>query len=254
MDTGALRELGLSEYQSKAYAALLCAGRPLGGREVASLSGVPASRVYDVLRGLEKKKLVALTRNDPMTFEAVDPELGMDAYLAEANRKMADAKAQFFSELKKMPQGVGAAGDEHEFIKVYFGKEHRFARSLPLYRAAKKRIWVIARSDSLPSFLLREVAAAKKRGVDHRVITTQLDDKNRDTIEAYRRVKAVMRFDPGIRGFNQLVFDDDSVYQVFYDPANMDDLCVVVIRNRGYNKMLAEFFESAWRRAQPVMR
>src|SRR4051812_20801461 len=44
-----LQQLGLSGYEAKAYVALITAGRPLNGYEVAKLSGVPRSTVYETL-------------------------------------------------------------------------------------------------------------------------------------------------------------------------------------------------------------
>jgi sugar-specific transcriptional regulator TrmB len=44
-----LRELGLSSYEGRAYVALLRAGEPLNGYEVAKRSGMPRSMVYETL-------------------------------------------------------------------------------------------------------------------------------------------------------------------------------------------------------------
>lgn len=47
-----LQSVGLSAYEAKAYTALVEAGRPLNGYEVAKRSGVPRSTVYEVLAKL----------------------------------------------------------------------------------------------------------------------------------------------------------------------------------------------------------
>ena len=44
-----LKDAGLSGYEGKAYLALLAAGEPLNGYEVAKASGVPRSTVYETL-------------------------------------------------------------------------------------------------------------------------------------------------------------------------------------------------------------
>lgn len=46
---GRLQELGMSGYEAKAYIALVSAGEPLNGYEVAKRSGVPRSTVYETL-------------------------------------------------------------------------------------------------------------------------------------------------------------------------------------------------------------
>ena len=44
-----LKAVGLSEYEAKAYIALLTHGAPMNGYEVAKASGVPRSTIYEVL-------------------------------------------------------------------------------------------------------------------------------------------------------------------------------------------------------------
>jgi transposase len=47
-----LQRLGMSGYEAKAYVALVAAGSPLNGYEVAKRSGVPRSTVYETLAKL----------------------------------------------------------------------------------------------------------------------------------------------------------------------------------------------------------
>ena len=47
-----LQRLGMSGYEAKAYVALVAAGGPLNGYEVAKRSGVPRSTVYETLAKL----------------------------------------------------------------------------------------------------------------------------------------------------------------------------------------------------------
>lgn len=47
-----LKTVGLSEYEAKAYIALLAEGQPMNGYEVAKSSGVPRSTIYEVLAKL----------------------------------------------------------------------------------------------------------------------------------------------------------------------------------------------------------
>ena len=54
---GQLKELGFSEYEAKAYTALL-GENPLTAYEIAKNSGIPTSKVYEVIRRLEVKHIV----------------------------------------------------------------------------------------------------------------------------------------------------------------------------------------------------
>ena len=55
-----LREIGLGEYEAKLYVALV-KRHPASGYELARASGVPSSKVYEVLARLREKELVFVT-------------------------------------------------------------------------------------------------------------------------------------------------------------------------------------------------
>ena len=50
----ALHNLGLTDYEMRAYISLLKAGK-LTASELSEVAGVPYSKIYDVLENLEKK-------------------------------------------------------------------------------------------------------------------------------------------------------------------------------------------------------
>lgn len=77
-----LGELGLSSYEEKAYRTLLVTGA-VTAAELSDTSGVPKGRIYDVLNGLEARKLIWRQSSDPNRYVAVQPETVVDRLLAE---------------------------------------------------------------------------------------------------------------------------------------------------------------------------
>jgi sugar-specific transcriptional regulator TrmB len=67
-----LEEAGLSPYQANAYATLLELGSA-SASEIATTSGVPQPRIYDVLRGLEDDGYVTTYDRDRLYAQANDP-------------------------------------------------------------------------------------------------------------------------------------------------------------------------------------
>jgi len=63
---------GLNEYESKVWLSLLMKGISSVG-EISELSGVPRSRVYDVLESLEKKGFVIMKLGKPIKYIALSP-------------------------------------------------------------------------------------------------------------------------------------------------------------------------------------
>lgn len=77
--TAYLRELGLSEYQSKVYASLLKL-RTSTAKEIASEANVPQSRIYDVLDDLETMGFVNVQPGRPKKYGPIDPESAINQY------------------------------------------------------------------------------------------------------------------------------------------------------------------------------
>ena len=77
-----LGELGLSSYEEQVYRTLLVTGT-VTATELSESSGVPKGRIYDVLNGLEARRLIRTQSGDPTQYAAVDPERAVDRLLAE---------------------------------------------------------------------------------------------------------------------------------------------------------------------------
>lgn len=69
-----LQQLGFSEYESRAYTALL-KGSPLNGYELAKASGLPRANIYAVLQKLEKRgAIVRLDAPDGIRYSPIPPK------------------------------------------------------------------------------------------------------------------------------------------------------------------------------------
>ena len=79
----ALRELGLTEYEARAYLALVAHGE-LTAREVSQASGVPYSKIYGVLEGLRERGWVGFKPGRPKLYFARPPS---EAVRAERLRR-----------------------------------------------------------------------------------------------------------------------------------------------------------------------
>jgi len=96
-----LTELGLSLYEAKAYLTLLIRGIATAS-EISDLSGIPYTRVYDVLSSLESKGFVASIPGRPMKFQALDPDIALKNLLEMHKRKL-------MSELRTLEESVNKA-------------------------------------------------------------------------------------------------------------------------------------------------
>lgn len=93
-----LRDLGLSEYETRAYRSLLETG-PTTAKELSRASDVPMGRIYDVLNSLETHNLVrSQTASRPKKYVSVEPETALDRLL-DAKKQELEEKASQYEEL-----------------------------------------------------------------------------------------------------------------------------------------------------------
>ena len=86
--TQAFTKLGLSQYQAKVYAALSAIG-PSGVTEIQRVSGVPRTKIYEVLEQLQDMGTVEFQSGRPTIYNALSPNVLVDrmrsSYLSAAD-------------------------------------------------------------------------------------------------------------------------------------------------------------------------
>lgn len=90
-----LRDLGLTEYEAKVYAALVKI-RSGTASDIHLVSGIPRSAVYGALNRLEERGVVEVQSSKPMRHRAVPPETALeklkDNFIAESEDALASLK------------------------------------------------------------------------------------------------------------------------------------------------------------------
>ena len=99
-----LKELGLNEYQSKVYIALL-KKYPATGYEISKLANIPQSRTYDTLKALEGLHIVISSGTKPLTYTPIKPKELTKRYKRKIestidflDKKLPDVKEETYTE------------------------------------------------------------------------------------------------------------------------------------------------------------
>ncbi|HKX97921.1 MAG TPA: helix-turn-helix domain-containing protein [Candidatus Nitrosocosmicus sp.] len=88
---GGLEELGLSKYEASAYYNLLGKGM-ISATEIAYYSNLPRTKIYFILKKLEKKKLVFINYQKPLMFRALSPKDSFDNILSRYEKRIKSLK------------------------------------------------------------------------------------------------------------------------------------------------------------------
>ena len=94
-----LVRLGLTEYEARAYVAMVSLGEG-GINDISQASGLPRSRVYDIMEKLALKGFVEIGAVKPLRYRAVDPDQVTKQIRNDLNRT-AETVNNSLKELKK---------------------------------------------------------------------------------------------------------------------------------------------------------
>jgi len=155
-----LRELGLSRHEASAYLALLTMGE-MTPRDVSEATGIPYTKVYDVLRRLERKGWVVAVSEGPLLYSARRPDDVLESLRQDFEKKLSEVKDL----LNVFEEGVGLT--------------------------PPSSIYVIRRTDTLEKIVRSTVNAAKE--IVYALVATNYMSRLFATLRKYPRVKVIVR-------------------------------------------------------------
>ena len=127
-----LKDIGLNEYQSKVYIAML-KKYPATGYEISKLANIPQSRAYDTLKSLENLHIVTVSSTNPITYTPIKPK-----ELTKRYKRKIDSTIDFLN--KKLPDVKD--DDYTEPILSITGKTKIIDKTIELIKGAKKNICI----------------------------------------------------------------------------------------------------------------
>jgi sugar-specific transcriptional regulator TrmB len=224
-----LRDIGLSEYESRAYRVLLDTG-PTTAKELSGASDVPMGRIYDVLNGLEQHNLVrSQASSRPKKYIAVEPDTALERLLADKKRELEEKAERYERIVEELSEELDAENlVEGQFWTAAVGKEESTNLLLERLAAADERIVAVA-SEELSGLdvaevgirVAEELANALDRGVSiDLLMTPSLVDALPESVgERYRESLSThpacsVRTTTDITGAFNLIDDAELVIQV----------------------------------------
>jgi sugar-specific transcriptional regulator TrmB len=157
----AVKALGLSEYEAKAYLALLDEA-PASGYRVALNSGVPRSKVYEALGGLVDRGVALVNHGEPVRYAPVSPE-------EMISRRKRELEGALESAQGTLDRYVGST-DSRGAIWDLTGREAILQRAREMAGRAEQSLLLEVWKEDAPE--LREaLAEAAGRGVEVSVVS-----------------------------------------------------------------------------------
>jgi HTH-type transcriptional regulator, sugar sensing transcriptional regulator len=155
-----LTSLGFSEYEAKTYLALLQQS-PLSGYAVARNSGVPRSKIYEVLGGLVERGDVLVSYGEPIQYAPKPPKELIAARRQAMERQISAAETGLESFLRQSPP--------NDLIWDIRGRDEILYRLREVIARAKGQILLQVWEKDAPE-IRAELAEAAGRGVTISVV------------------------------------------------------------------------------------
>lgn len=152
-----LQKLGLTQYESQAYVALLVNPR-VTAYELAKQSGIPPSKVYEVLERLRSKQLVAVVETGGTArYVPLEPREAVSRY----RRSYDDILDRLEDSLERIHSADQSGGS---YVWNLQGREAVLVKALEMIDASRAEVLLAMWPDELPR-LEPYLVAADHRGV-----------------------------------------------------------------------------------------
>ena len=262
-----LQDLGLSEYEARAFRSLLQTG-PTSAKDLSRASDVPMGRIYDVLNTLETYGLIrSQTASRPKKYVAVEPETALDRLLADKKEELEAKAKQYEGIVEELGEKLESAEPVDEpFWTAAVGPEETLDLLLERLSAADERISVVgsppARQVGLVEATERvvdELEAALERGVEVSLLVrpdlfqTLPDAVNReyyDRLSPYENYHA--RASDGVSSTFELIDDVEVCIEVPHPLGREETFGVIDLKDPEFTADVSEAFADHWAEATPV--
>lgn len=154
-----LKEIGLNEYQSKVYVALL-KKFPATGYEVSKLANIPQARAYDTLKALENLHIVTSSATNPIQYTPIKPK-----ELTKRYKRKIESTIDFLE--KKLPNIKEDAYTEP--ILTVYGRTKIIDKAIELIQSAKNTVYISLFAQDF-KYLEQHLLDAYNRGLDVKIV------------------------------------------------------------------------------------
>lgn len=133
-----LLEIGMTEYEAKAYQALL-QQETISASDLVMMSGVPRGRIYDVINQLISKGFCITVPGTIKRFKAEDPETAIKS-LIELEKKKEVLMIETANKLQTKFKNKKESAETFDYINVLTSKQSQINKFQELEESAKKFI------------------------------------------------------------------------------------------------------------------
>lgn len=174
------KKLGLSAFESKAYMCFFEMGNGLSAKDISKCTGIPLTRVYDVMKSLEEKCLVRQNKlSKPVKYYLNDPAYSLMLLLNKKKMQINEEIAMLESWVEDMKRlsinNVDSAANIYPEWTLYDSEQDVYESLIPaLIRDASREVIIVGRNviNTINERFVEETIKGIERGITFKIIIT----------------------------------------------------------------------------------
>ena len=184
----ALEKVGLTSYEIKTYSALLKTGQ-INASDLSQKSGVPYSKIYEVLGTLEEKGWIGSDESRPTQYFAKPPSTAIENTKQSQEVEFKNNESTILKELTPLYEQSGTS--ERPDIWVLSGVVNIASKILEMVDSCRNEVLIAIPkvAEDLVKEALPKLRLLHDRGVDITILVSE--DVNSETLKALSRVAKV---------------------------------------------------------------
>jgi len=256
-----LKHIGLTEYEAKAYLALIKHGA-LTAEKISSLAAIPLPRVYDTMASLSKRGLIFVSKTRPQTYKVNKPKRIFDILKEDEKRKMEQRLKeiekivpQFLETISKIPQPAEA---ETEQVMAYIKRKVNMEKLwFEAHNKAKHDILVFAGDLSWASKTSSLIKKMLKKGVRYKILWSKASKEIVPNVKKLISVGAELKYNQNVGNLRGFIVDGKSVYlaetETGHEPKMIkskvpeEKYTTIIITNKTIVDVLYKHFHLLWK-------
>ncbi len=242
----ALKELGLTEYETAAYLALVEGGQ-ISASDVSSRSKVPYSRIYDVLGRLEEKAFIQVQRGRPTIYIAKAPTEVARLVRMAWEDKIENASSIVVNELQpRFEREVQASSRD---VWLMHGRAAILAKALEMLESARDEVKL-----SVPSLDMgmEDITAIVERVLQVKASSVQvLTSLGAESLKPPILSQVEIRTRDRVFGAGLIVDEQQTLIMLSGSEGN-ESFLGIYSSHVVFAAMAQAYFDSLWSEANPV--
>ena len=245
-----LENIGLTSYEIRSYTTLLKEGE-INASEISEKSGVPYSKIYEVLGTLEEKGWIGSDDSRPTKYFAKSPTTALDTTKQNVENEFLKNRSVILTELTSLYEKSGTS--EKPDIWVISGAMNIVAKIMELVENCRNEVLIAIpqAGEEIVKQALPKLRQLNEKGVKITILTS--DQLDKESVKAIARI-AKIKIKSGLFGGG--IISDKRYVVILLGPeisgSKTSDVVAIWADHAGLAGFAKEYFEYLLKDAKEV--